>query len=122
MLLESIQRVLAPEKREAFARLRAAWRARNLQAFAEAMQLLAAQLATLATDRETIEKGAGVSGLAQETRRLAASIAGKPAKDDPASERAMAQLAARAGLSPLRIDRVREPSTKYTLAAFLEVA
>jgi uncharacterized protein DUF3482/50S ribosome-binding GTPase len=109
VLLESIQRVLAPEKREAFARLRTAWRARNLQAFAEAMQLLAAQLATLATDRETIEKGAGVSGLAQETRRLAASIAGKPAKDDPASERAMAQLAARA-------DRTVRDSTDRLIA------
>jgi SAM-dependent methyltransferase len=38
------------------------------------------------------------------------------------SPASLAQLAARAGLSPLRIDRVREPSTKYTLAAFLEVA
>ena len=36
------------------------------------------------------------------------------------SPASLAQLAARAGLSPVRIDRIREPSTKYTLAAFLE--
>jgi SAM-dependent methyltransferase len=38
------------------------------------------------------------------------------------SPASLAQLAARAGLSPLRIERLREPSTKYTLAAFLEPA
>jgi SAM-dependent methyltransferase len=38
------------------------------------------------------------------------------------SPASLAQLAARVGLSPLRIDRLREPSTKYTLAAFLEPA
>jgi SAM-dependent methyltransferase len=36
------------------------------------------------------------------------------------SPASLAQLAARAGFSPLRIERLREPSTKYTLAAFLE--
>lgn len=38
------------------------------------------------------------------------------------SPASLAMLAARAGFSPLRIDRVREPSTKYTLCAFLEAA
>jgi SAM-dependent methyltransferase len=38
------------------------------------------------------------------------------------SPASLAMLAARAGLSPLRIDRIREPSTKYTLVAFLEAA
>jgi hypothetical protein len=35
------------------------------------------------------------------------------------SPASVALLAARAGFSPVRIERVREPSTKYTLAAFL---
>lgn len=35
------------------------------------------------------------------------------------SPASLALLAARAGFSPLRVDRIREPSTKYTLAAFL---
>lgn len=38
------------------------------------------------------------------------------------SPASLAMLAARAGFSPLRIDRIREPSTKYTLCAFLEPA
>ena len=35
------------------------------------------------------------------------------------SAASLAQLAGRTGLSPSRIDRLHEPSTKYTLAAFL---
>ena len=35
------------------------------------------------------------------------------------SPASVALLAERAGFSPLRIDRIREPSTKYTLCAFL---
>lgn len=35
------------------------------------------------------------------------------------SPASLALLAGRAGFSPLRLDRIREPSTKFTLAAFL---
>jgi len=37
------------------------------------------------------------------------------------SPASLALLAARAGFSPLRLERLREPSSKYTLAAFLSV-
>jgi len=96
VLLASVERVLAADKKEAFARLRAAWRTRNLQVFDEAMTLLASQLASVASDREALpESSRGIGGLARETRRLVASIAGNAPKEDAASEAAMSALAQR---------------------------
>ncbi|HET9652041.1 MAG TPA: DUF3482 domain-containing protein, partial [Usitatibacter sp.] len=110
VLLANVEQVIAKDKREPFRRLRAAWRARNLAVFDEAMRVLAAQLAALATDRQAIaESAGGIANVAQETRRLIASIAGKPPKEDPASERAMADLAS-------RLDRTVRESTDRLIA------
>jgi hypothetical protein len=96
VLLASVERVIGAERKDAFARLRAAWRTRNLKVFDEAMGLLASQLATAATDREALPQAAGgIVGLARETRRLVASIAGNAPKEDAASQAAMSALAQR---------------------------
>jgi hypothetical protein len=109
-LLASVGRVIAADKMEAFTRLRGAWRARNLQVFDEAMGLLASQLAAVATEREALADGArGVTGLARETKRLAAAITGNKPREDAASERAMAELAA-------RLDRTVRASTDRLIA------
>ncbi|MGE5094143.1 MAG: DUF3482 domain-containing protein [Betaproteobacteria bacterium] len=109
VLLANVEHVIAPEKRDAFRRLREAWRARNLAVFDESMKVLAAQLAALGADRQSMEESGGIANVAQEARRLLASIAGKPAKDDAASERAMAELAA-------RLDRAVRESTDRLIA------
>jgi hypothetical protein len=109
-LLASVGRVIAADKMEAFTRLRGAWRARNLHVFDEAMGLLASQLAAVATEREALADGArGVTGLARETKRLAAAITGNKPREDAASERAMAELAA-------RLDRTVRASTDRLIA------
>jgi hypothetical protein len=110
VLLASVEHVIAASKKESFARLRAAWRKRNLQVFDEAMGLLAAQLAGVAADREAMPEGTGgVAGLARETRRLVAAIAGNPAKEDALAQQAMSGLAA-------RLDRTVRASTDRLIA------
>lgn len=54
-LLEAVADLLPPERDAAFARLRQAWRARNLEVFSMAMRSIARQLAVAATDREPLE-------------------------------------------------------------------
>lgn len=110
VLLAGVGQVLAQEKLEAFGRLREAWRERNLAVFDDAMTVLARQLATVATDREALsETGRGIANVAQEARRLLASIAGKPSKEDAASDRAMGELAS-------RLDRTVRESTDRLIA------
>ena len=110
LLLAAVAQVIAEDKREAFARLRAAWRRRNLGVFDAAMAVLASQLASLAADRATLAEGAGgVGGLARETRRLLASLMRKESAEDRASEQAMAELAA-------RLDRTVRESTDRLIA------
>lgn len=111
VLLGEVEQVIAPDKMESFRRLRQAWRARNLAVFEEAMGLAAGQLAATAADREAIAEapGGGIANVAHETRRLLASIAGRPPKQDAASEHAMAELAA-------RLDRTVRESTDRLIA------
>ena len=54
-LLEAVGELLPAESAEAFARLRAAWRKRNLEVFDASMASLARQLAEAAVDREGLE-------------------------------------------------------------------
>ena len=53
-LLDHVQRVLPTGKQEAFARLREAWKQRNLTVFEQSMQALAHQVAVIATDSEPV--------------------------------------------------------------------
>ena len=88
-LLAEVERVLDPAKQPAMARLEAAWTTRNLERFAASMRVLAAQLSTIATDRETIPDRA-ISD------RIRGAIT-KPGGGDhsPQAKRAMGQMAER---------------------------
>ena len=90
-LLGVVGGVLTEAKRDAFERLRGAWRARNREVFDAAMRAIAMQLATVATDRETVEK----QSFTQRARRWLASLATNVEKPDPVAERAMNTLARR---------------------------
>ena len=91
-LLDRVAPLLADEKRAAFDRLAAAWRARSIERFGKSIELLASQLLAAAGDRETVDPGAQ-SGIA--ARVLAAFGIGKD-RDDGARGAAMAALATRA--------------------------
>lgn len=90
-LLGVVGGVLAAPNRPAFERLRRAWRARNLAAFDAAMRSLAAQLATAAIDRETVDE----RGFSARARRWFASLGADGDKPDAVTERAMNTLARR---------------------------
>ena len=91
-LLAAIEPLVPAAKRSAFGRLRTAWRTRNLEIFEQSMRLLAQQLASAATDRETV---AG-HGLIDRARRWFAGLAaGTGASPDPGLERPMRALAGR---------------------------
>jgi hypothetical protein len=90
-LLGTVEAVLPGEQREAFARLRAAWRARNLELFEASMRALSEQLAAVAIDRETV----GARGFKEKAGSwLAALVAGRE-KPDADTERAMEALGQR---------------------------
>ena len=90
-LLERIAAVLPAERRAAFDRLAAAWRARNRNVFEQAMQVLAAQLAAIAVDVEQFDpQGAGPA-----VRGWLGSLLGAPRRGDASTDAAMARLAAR---------------------------
>jgi uncharacterized protein DUF3482/50S ribosome-binding GTPase len=94
-LLGVVGDVLLEERRPAFERLRRAWRTRNLEVFHSAMRSIAAQLAAVATDRETAE----TQNVTQRARRWLAHLTTDDAKPDPAAERAMNTLAGRLDLA-----------------------
>jgi hypothetical protein len=81
----------AAAQHEAFARLRAAWRARNVEVFEQSMQMLARQLATVAVDREAVP----VPNLKDTATRLLSTLLSSGEKADPEAERAMTALATR---------------------------
>jgi hypothetical protein len=86
VLLDAVDRLLPGARREAFARLRAAWLARGRARFTQAAHAVAAQLDTAATDVEPLDDAAG-SSAQKVLRSLGAS-----ASRDAAREKAMAQL------------------------------
>jgi hypothetical protein len=90
-LLEVVGRVLPETKQEAFARLRDAWRARNLRVFEASMQAIATQLAAAATDREPVDP----PSVRDEIGRWLASVVRAAERADPGTESAMNALAAR---------------------------
>ena len=91
VLLERIGAVLPPERHEPFARLAAAWRSRNRDTFEQAMQVLARQLASTATDSAVIT----AQGAAAAARSWLSSLLGTRQRGDAATDAAMAQLAQR---------------------------
>ena len=85
-LLETVGRLLPPEKKATLDRLTLAWRERNLARFHAAMRILATPLATAVTDREPVadrdwrdKVGDALGGLRREApaeaRRAMASLA-----------------------------------------------
>lgn len=90
-LLGAVGDALPPENQPAFERLRAAWRAENIAVFEAAMRALAAQLAIVATDRETVS----VPGIKEKAGRWLRSMLTARDVADPDLERAMNALAKR---------------------------
>ena len=88
-LLQAVSEVLPHAQRDAFARLRAAWRSRNLAVFDASARVLSAQLATTATDREAVPP----SSLKDQAGRWLSSLFIGNEHSDPAAERAMQALA-----------------------------
>ncbi len=92
-LLRLAGALLAPEKRDAFGRLAAAWRARNLAVFDEAMAVLARQLAQTAVDSEPLAQPGLGSSIAAAARRLVRP--GQDAPVDAATQGALDAIARR---------------------------
>ena len=90
-LLGAVGAMLPPERQTAFERLRAAWRAQNIQVFDAAMLALAAQLAAVATDRETV----AVPSFKEKAGQWLRSMLTDRELTDPDTERAMNALAKR---------------------------
>ena len=92
-LLGAVGPLLPAATQPAWVRLRAAWREKNLEVFAAAMQVIAAQLGSVAADRETV----GVPTLRQKTDRWLKSMLTDRASANPDAERAMNALGNRLG-------------------------
>lgn len=92
-LLGAAGALLPAEKHQELARLRSAWRARNLEVFAASMRTLAANLAHTATDREAVPEKLDAGALAQRVKHLFARDAA--GRGDPAVEGAMGTLTKR---------------------------
>jgi hypothetical protein len=94
-LLGTIGAMLPSEKQPGFARIRATWRARNLEVFDESMHALASQLAATASDRET----STAPGFTLKVRRWLSSLISEEKRPAPDVERAMNALARRLDLA-----------------------
>ncbi|MCA0890477.1 DUF3482 domain-containing protein [Qipengyuania flava] len=86
-LLEAVEPLLPPEKRDAMVRLRERWHELNRERFDKSMQVLAHYLLRAACDREPVED-AGWQG------KLATAVAGRD-KGDAAAGKAMKALGLR---------------------------
>jgi hypothetical protein len=105
-LLGEASRLLPPQKQAAFARLRGAWRRRNLEVFRDSMKAIAAQLAAAVTDREPV----GETDIGARARDFFASLKrDRTAAPDPATQAAMQRLAE-------RLDRGVRDSTDRLIA------
>lgn len=102
-LLDTVTDVLPGDKQGDCRSLAAAWRRRNLDAFAGAMRILASQIALAARDREPI----GEEPLGEKLRRVV--VAGRGGDDASSRRRAMAALAS-------RLDRAIVESTNRLIA------
>lgn len=90
-LLDRIGTALPTDRQESFARLAEAWRTRNREAFERSMQVLARQLATLASDNAS----ATAAGAGATARAWFTSLLGARSRSDSATDAAMALLAER---------------------------
>jgi len=90
-LLGHVQSALPSVQVEAFERLRAAWRLRNLHVFEQSMQVLARQLATLAVDEEALSD----AGVEQKARSWFDSLRPGGSNTDATTESAQRALALR---------------------------
>jgi Domain of unknown function (DUF3482)/50S ribosome-binding GTPase len=90
-LLGAVDGVLPPAKQPALQRLRAAWAKQNIEVFDAAMRALAAQLAAVAADRETVSS----PGFKEKAGRWLRSLLTDREMTDPDTERAMNALAQR---------------------------
>ncbi|MGH8729218.1 MAG: DUF3482 domain-containing protein [Burkholderiales bacterium] len=88
-LLDAVHETLSPEFQPAFSRLSRAWRRKNTERFRASMAVLAAQLQSVASDRESVE-AATVSDRAREFLRSLISGSDATAAD---KVKAMAALA-----------------------------
>jgi hypothetical protein len=87
-LLRTVRPMLDPEKAAALARLEGAWQEQNLARFGRSMEVLAAQLAEAATDREAVPEPNWQDKVGGAIRSLG--------REEPAeARRAVAQLAER---------------------------
>ena len=86
-LLAAVDALLPEEKRMVFGRMRAAWRARNLDVFEASMRVLAEHLQDVATHGEAVPE-AGV-------REMLTSLIDRKKGPDAETERAMKALATR---------------------------
>lgn len=89
-LIEALAEVVPEDRRPAFGRLAAAWRARRLAQFDESMLALAALIARIACDREPLPE----QGLGERLRDVGA-LFGAGNKGDGAKARASEKLAGR---------------------------
>lgn len=92
-LLGAVEALLAAQKRDEMARLRAAWRARNLETFDAAVGILARHVALTLADREVVPEKLDAAVLALRVKQLFSREAKE--RRDPAVEGAMASLARR---------------------------
>jgi hypothetical protein len=91
VLLERIAAALPPGRQASFARLAAAWKARNRATFERSMQVLARQLAVTASDIATLPS----AGLRDAARAWLAGLLRPTEGADAAAEAAMGELARR---------------------------
>ncbi len=94
-LLAALRALLPEAQQPALKRLRETWRSQNLQVFEASMKAVASQLAAAASDREALEEGGRVSGLARKATRWLASLASESEKPDPVVGHGMNALAKR---------------------------
>ena len=90
-LLGTVDTLLPDAKRAAFARLRAGWRARNLDVFEASMRVLADQLAAVALEREQL----ATRTLREKAREWVAGVVAGREKPDAELEAAMQRLGER---------------------------
>ena len=94
-LLRAAGALMPEAKQEEFARLRAAWRARNLETFHASMRTLAGHLAQTALDREVVPEKLDAAALASRVKGWFARVRDGASGTDPAVEGAMGTLTKR---------------------------
>jgi len=90
-LLENVERCLPEDNRAALARLREAWRLRNVEVFARSMQVIAKQLTRVAVDSE----GLADRNVQQKARSWLTEVATGVQRTDAELSRAQQSLAER---------------------------